>query len=200
MTRTITTGGGAVKRARAERAEIAVRAEGQGETPRDAQANAADRAATIRRKLPEDCEVQTENLRIIDESRAFDFDGESPYQAIETIEVSCSTETARSVATTVAKASGAVESLQFTVPGETRRQLENEALAAATMEARRKAEAIARVEDDTVTSLQSATTDVGGFMSDIVDDALESTPVAAYETPQVEIPAEVEATFALGSE
>lgn len=201
--RTITTDAQARREAIPNLATVEARAVGDGDNASAARALAQDRADTIRDAVTVVSaeQISTTNIQVEHTSDVFGEDTDAEYRAKERLLIECVPETAEGVVVEVADAGGTVESVHFHLHEDIRRQLQDEALAAAMQRAREKAERIAAVEGAVVAEVQSVTTrEVSTGMNSIVDEALSRPPDTDVAPEPVGVTEAVEAVFELTAE
>lgn len=198
--RTITTDAVGRREARPDLATVAAVATGDGESASGARAIASDRSSTLRESITDVSpdQIRTVDVQIQDTDEVFDPVVDAPFQATERLHIECVPETAESVVVDVTNAGGQIQSVEFHLHEDKRRELQNEALSSAMERAREKAERMAAAEGLTVTGMQEATTtNVGTGFESIVDDALASDPDSGLQPAPMTIAANVEVVYAV---
>lgn len=195
--RTITTEATARRETTPELATVEANVKAEGGEATAALAQARDRTATIRDTVTEVSadHIQTVDLQVADATELFGPDIDARYQATGRLRLKCVPETVESVVAGVTDAGGMVETVQFQIHDQVRRQLQDDALTAAIERARQKAARLAAAEHLAVGDVQNVTTqDVDGAtgMEQIVADALDApdadlspTPIAVSERVEV---------------
>jgi len=202
-TRTITTDATARRETDPELATVEINVTGQGNEAADARALARDRAATIRDSLTAVSadQIRTVDIQVEDATEPFTADIDAQYQATERLHVECVPETTEQVVVEVTDAGGTVRSVEFQVHEQVRRQLQDEALAAAMERAREKASRLAAVEGLVVSDVQRiTTTEVSTGMDSIVEEALEGSPDTDLSPAPIAVSEAVEVVYELTAE
>jgi uncharacterized protein YggE len=202
-TRTITTDATARRETDPELATVEVTVTGDGEKASGARALARDRAATIHDSLSTVSadQIRTVDIQVEDATEPFTPDIDAQYQATERLHVECVPETAEPVVVEVTDAGGTVQTVTFQVHDQIRRQLQDEALAAAMERAREKASRLAAVEGLAVSDVKSITTrEVSTGMDSIVEEALEGSPDTDLSPPPITVSEAVEVVYELTAE
>lgn len=174
-TSTITIEATAQREAMPDVARITALARAGGEDAGAARAIVRDRTATIRESVSDVDSVAIHTLDIeIDESaELFEPETDAPYVARERLEIRCAPEAAEAVVIAVTDAGGSVQSVEFALHEQVRRELEDEAQGAALKRARKKATTLAGAEGLSVGEAQTiTTTDVDTGMSGLVEMAV----------------------------
>lgn len=198
--RTIRTDAVGRREARPELATVVVTASGDGESAVDARATARDRALAIRESVTavsEEC-LRTVTCRVEAASEFFEPDTDAPYLAEEKLHVDCTPERAEDVVVAVTEAGGTVQDVRFELHDAVRRELEDEALAAAMERAREKAERVAAAEGLAVSAVREVTTGNGDEgMQPIAEEALAGIPATDFRPDPIAVTATVEAVYEL---
>lgn len=199
MTRHITAEGTGREEAMPDLATVELTATGDADAATLARETARDRAATIEASLsvPSD-RVRTVDCRIEDSTDLFEPDIDTKYRATVRLVVDCVPETAGSVVAEATDAGGTVQSVDFHLHENVRRELQDAALAEAMGRAREKAERVASVEGLTVAEVAEVT--VGGTGSDMegfLDGEPTFGPETEFEPTPVSVTETVEAEFEL---
>jgi uncharacterized protein YggE len=203
-TRTITTEATARRETTPELATVEANVKAEGPEATAALAQARDRTATIRDTVTAVSadHIQTVDLQVADATEPFGPDIDGQYQATGRLRLKCVPETAESVVVDVTDAGGTVETVQFQIHDQVRRQLQDEALTAAMERARQKAARLAAVEHLAVGDVQNVTTqhvDGATGMEQIVEDALDGPDADLSPTP-VTVSERVEVVYELTEE
>jgi uncharacterized protein YggE len=180
-------------------ATVELTATGDGDAATVARETARDRAATIEASLSVSADrVRTVDCRIEDSAEPFEPDIDARYRATVRLVVDCVPETAGSVVAEATDAGGTVESVDFHLHEDVRRELRDEALAAAMERAREKAERVAAVEGLTVAAVAEVTVGgTGSEMEDLLDGEPTFGPGTDFEPTPVAVTGTVEAEFEL---
>jgi uncharacterized protein YggE len=142
--------------------------------------------------------IQTVDVRVEDTEEVFAPDGDAQYQSTEKLHIACAAETAEEVVVEVSDAGGCVETIDFYVHEDVNQQLQEEALAEATEQARRKADRIAAAEGLSVSRVEEIRTgDESSEMGSIVDTALERYDADNFHPTPVTVSEAVTVTYAL---
>ena len=173
---------------------------GEGESASDARAITKDRASTLRESISavSTDRVRTVEIQVRDTDEMFEPVTDAPFQATERLQIDCVPETAESVVVDVTNAGGQIQTVEFQLHEDKRRDLQNKAITSAMERAREKAEQIAAAEGLTVAELQKAMAKEGGTgFESIVDEALAfNLNTDLYPTP-VTVSAGVEVVYEL---
>jgi uncharacterized protein YggE len=199
MTRHVTAEGTGRREAMPDLATVELTATGDGDAATVARETARDRAATIEASLSVSADrVRTVDCRIEDGAEPFEPDIDARYRATVRLVVDCVPETAGSVVAEATDAGGTVESVDFHLHEDIRRELRDEALAAAMERAREKAERVAAVEGLTVAEVAEVTVGgTGSEMEDLLDGEPTFGPGTDFEPTPVAVTGTVEAEFEL---
>lgn len=203
-TRTITTTATVRRETAPELATVKATVKAQRDEAAAALAQARDRAATIRDTVTAAStdHIRTVDLQIEDSTEPFGPDVDARYQATGQLRIKCVPETAESVVVDVTDAGGTVETIQFQIHDQVRRQLQDDALTAAMERARQKAEQLAAVENLVVGAVQNVITqDADGAtgMEGLVEDALDAPDADLSPTP-ITVSERVEVVYELREE
>jgi uncharacterized protein YggE len=176
---------------------------GEGESASDARAIAKDRASTIRESITDIStdQIRTVDLQVQDTDEMFDPVTDAPFQATERLHIDCLPENAESVVVDVTNAGGQIQTVQFQLHEDKRRELQDKAINSAMERAREKAEQMAAAEGLAVAEMQeAATTDVSTGFESIVDEALASSPDTDLRPTPITISEGVEVVYELSEE
>jgi len=199
-TRTITTDATARCEAMPDSATVEALAIGEGESASDARAITSDRASTLRESITDvsTAQVRTVDLQVQDTDEMFDPVTDAPFQAIERLHIDCVPENAESVVVDVTNAGGQIQTVQFRLHEDKRRELQNNAISSAMERARQKAEQMAAAEGLAVAEIQEATTkEVSTGFESIVDEALASSPETDLHPAPITVSEGVEVVYEL---
>jgi uncharacterized protein YggE len=176
---------------------------GEGESASDARAIANDRASTLRESITDvsTAQVRTVDLQVQDTDEMFDPVTDAPFQAIERLHIDCVPENAESVVVDVTNAGGQIQTVQFRLHEDKRRELQNNAISSAMERAREKAEQMAAIEGLAVAEIQEATTrEVSTGFESIVDEALASSSETDLHPAPITVSEGVEVVYELSEE
>jgi uncharacterized protein YggE len=176
---------------------------GEGESASDARAIAKDRASTIRESITDIStdQIRTVNLQVQDTDEMFDPVTDAPFQATERLHIDCLPENAESVVVDVTNAGGQIQTVEFQLHEDKRRELQDKVIKSAMERARGKAEQMAAAEGLAVAEMQeAATTDVSTGFESIVDEALSSSPDTDIRPAPITVSEGVEAVYELSEE
>jgi len=198
--RTLTVQAFATREQTPDLATVEVSAIGEGDSVAAARTASRDRAHMIEDAVtaaPAD-RIQTVDVRVEDTEEVFAPDGDAQYQSTEKLHIACAAETAEEVVVEVSDAGGCVETIDFYVHEDVNQQLQEEALAEATEQARRKADRIAAAEGLSVSRVEEIRTgDESSEMGSIVDTALERYDADNFHPTPVTVSEAVTVTYAL---
>jgi uncharacterized protein YggE len=131
----------------------------------------------------------------------FDPVTDAPFQATERLYIDCLPENAESVVVDVTNAGGQIQTVQFQLHEDKRREIQNNAISSAMQRAREKAEQMAAAEGLVVAEMQeAATTDVSSGFESIVDEALATSPVTDLHPAPITVSEGVEVVYELSEE
>jgi uncharacterized protein YggE len=176
---------------------------GEGESASDARAIAKDQASTIRESITDIStdQIRTVDLLVQDTDEMFDPVTDAQFQATERLHIDCLPGNAESVVVDVTNAGGQIQTVQFQLHENKRRELQDKAIDSAMERARGKAEQMAAAEGLAITEMQeAATTDVSTGFEGIVDEALASSPDTDLHPAPIIVSAGVEVVYELGEE
>lgn len=202
MPGTITTEATGSSEAVPELATVELLVTGGGKTAGDARGRLDDLSATLRASLTE-TGIDADRIRRVDlqmepTAEMFDPRTDAAYEATERLVVDCVAETAESVVLTASDAGGSVRDVGFHLGESVRRRLQDEALEAATVRAREKAERVAAAEGLTVAGVRELSTrDPSTGMNSLVDEAMDFGEDVAFNPSPVTVSATVEAVYEL---
>jgi len=184
-------------------ATVEVFAIGEGESASDARAIAKDRSSTLQESITDVSrdQIRTVDLQVQDTDEMFEPVTEAPFQATERLHIDCLPENAESVVVDITNAGGQIQTVQFQLHEDKRRELQNKAISSAMERARRKAEQMAAAESLAVAEMQeAATTDVSTGFESIVDEALASSPDIGLHPAPITVSEGVEVVYELSEE
>jgi len=199
--RTLTVDASAERSARPKSSRVELRVRGEGTTAAEARRDARDRGATLRESLRavvagED--VRRTRVTVEETDTTFEPETDLPYGASERFHVNCTPETVEEVVVCATDAGASVSDVIHTLHEARRRELRDEALAAATERAREKAERIADVEELTVGEVRCVSTHEGRTgMESLVEEALVFGECSSLDPDPVEVSAAVEVVYGL---
>lgn len=202
MPRTITTEATGSSEAVPELATVELVVTGEGETAGAARGRLDDLGATLRASLTE-TGVDADRIRRVDlqveaTTEMFDPRTDAAYEATERLVVDCTADTAESVVITASDAGGAVQDVEFHLGDSVSRRLQNEALEAATVRAREKAERVADAEGLTVAGVRELSTcESSSGMDGLVEEAMAFGDDVTFHPSPVAVSATVEAVYEL---
>lgn len=176
---------------------------GEGDSASDARAIAKDRASTLRESITDVSrdQIRTVDLQVQDTDEMFDPVTDAPFQATERLHIDCLPENAESVVVDVTNAGGQIQTVQFQLHEDKRRELQDKAIHSAMERARGKAEQMAAAEGLAVAEMQeAATTDVSTGFESIVDEALASSPDTDLRPAPITVSEGVKAVYELSEE
>jgi uncharacterized protein YggE len=176
---------------------------GEGESASDARAIAQDRASTLRESITDvsTAQVRTVDLQVQDTDEMFDPVTDAPFQAIERLHIDCVPENAESVVIDITNSGGQIQTVQFQLHEDMRRELQNKAISSAMERAREKAEQMAAAEGLAVAEVQEAMTkEVSTGFESLVDEALASSPDADLHPTPITVSEGVEVVYELSEE
>ena len=152
---------------------------GEGESATDARAIAKDQVSTIQESLPDIStdQIRTVEIQVQDADKMFDPATDAPFQATERFQIDCRPKNAETVVVDITAAGGQIQTVQFQLHADTRRELQNKAINSAMQRAREKADQMAAAEGLTVAELQNAVTkDVDAGFENMAEELLASSP------------------------
>lgn len=176
---------------------------GDGESAADARAIAKDRAATIQQSLTDisTTQIRTVEIQVQDADKMFDPATDAPFQASERLYIDCLPNHAESVVVAVTDAGGQIQTVQFQLRADRRRELQHTAIESAMERAREKAEQMAAAEGLTVTDMQNAVTkDVNAGFENMAEEMLDSSPDTDLHPAPITVSEGVEAVYELSEE
>jgi len=176
---------------------------GGGESASGARAIAKDRASTLRESITDVSadQIRTVDLRVQNTDEVFNPVTEAPFQVTERLHIDCLPENAESVVVDVTNAGGQIQTVQFQLHEDKRRELRNHAISSAMERAREKAEQMAAAEGLAVAEVQEATTkEVSTGFESIVDEALASKPDTDLHPAPITVFEGVEVVYQLSEE
>ena len=186
-----------------ELATVEAFAIGEGESASNARAIAKDRASTIRESITDIStdQIRTVDLQVQDTDEMFDPVTDASFHATERLHIDCLPENAESVVVDVTNAGGQIQTVQFQLYEDKRRELQDKAIDSAMERAREKAEQMAAAEGLAVAEMQeAATTDVSTGFESIVDEALASSPDTDLCPAPITVSEGVKAVYELSEE
>jgi uncharacterized protein YggE len=131
----------------------------------------------------------------------FDPVTDAPFQAIERLHIDCVPENAESVVIDITNSGGQIQTVQFQLHEDMRRELQNKAISSAMERAREKAEQMAAAEGLAVAEVQEAMTkEVSTGFESLVDEALASSPDADLHPTPITVSEGVEVVYELSEE
>lgn len=201
--RTITVDATSRRDASPSLATVELTAIGEGESASNARERAHDRAATIGDSLTTASaeQIRTVDVRVEDSAELFEPETDAAYRATRRLHVECTPETAANVVAEATDAGGTVRGVEFHVHEDVRRELQDDALAAAMERARRKAERMAAVEGLRVAGVREVSTKhVDEGMESIVDDALAAGSDLDLQPTPITVAERVEVVYELAEE
>lgn len=202
-TRTITTTATVSREAEPELATVEATVIGKGDEAAIARAQARDRAATIQESITavSTDRIRTVDMQVRDSEEPFGPATNAAYRAKECLHIDCVPGTAEAVVVQVTDAGGTVQGVQFNLHEHARRQLQDDALMAATQRAREKADRIAAVEGLAVSEVQRVTIEEASTgMDSIVEEALNRNPDADFMPGPIAVSQAVEVEYELAEE
>jgi uncharacterized protein YggE len=182
---------------------VAAFAIGEGESAIDALSVAKDQSSTIRESIIDIStdQIRTVDLQVQDTDEMFDPVTDAPFQATEQLHIDCLPEKTESVVVDVTNAGGQIQTVQFQLYEDKRRELKNNAIRSAMERAREKAEHMAAAEGLVVAGMQEATTkEMNTGCESIVDEALASSPDTDLHPAPITVSGGVEVVYELGEE
>ena len=176
---------------------------GEGESASDARAIAKDRSSTLQESITDVSrdQIRTVDLQVQDTDEMFEPVTDAPFQATERLHIDCLPENAESVVVDVTNAGEQIQTVQFQLHEDKRRELQNNAISSAMERAREKAEQMAAIEGLTVAEIQEATTrEVSTGFESIVDEALASNSETDLHPAPITVSEGVEVVYELSEE
>lgn len=199
--RTITADATAERRALPELAQVTLEVTGDGTTAAEARRAVRDRASAVRTALEDAVSadrVRTTSVEVDPSSDLFEAETDLPYEASERLEVDCTPDTVEEVVVCATDAGATVPVGSHSLTEGRERDLQDEALTAATERAREKAACIAAAEGLSVGRVRRVETrEVSTGMDSIVEDALANNRQSSIQPTPVTVSAAVEAVYEL---
>lgn len=176
---------------------------GGGESAGDARAIVKDRSATLRESITDVSadQIRTFDLQIQNTDEMFEPEIDASFQATERIHIDCPPEHVESVVVDVTDAGCRIQTVQFQIHEDKRRELQDKAIESAMERARGKAEQVAAVEGFAVAEIhEAAVTDVTNEFESIIDEALGFGPETNLHPEPITVSEGVEVVYELSEE